>query len=376
MKKLTLLLCFLLTIISFGQDTIASDSTYFNPDFDVKPMAVTDHNNNIFLFFLRNGDGPTVVLKYDKDYNLLVKKIITRKNYGYSKIRGYGLDEANKIHLYFTNSTSKNLLIQSLDENGDSSETKITLDIEGEKIIDGFTINNIFHLLAYTKGTSEINRYSFNGANYEKTIYNLFKNELCNNAENSVCNLKHLFNKREIQFISDEVPATISQTENKLKIYPTTDKIQITSDYSVGTTQLITLSLSDNTFELSSYPYPNGYNNFKIKTRIKSNSFLYKDFIFQILASKKQCILFIKSLSNNTVLKTYSFTEEENINFKNSEIYQDNGSFSVNTKVLTDSKKFLNLLSKGSIAITVEEKGNNILMVFGGVTAERSSIFL
>jgi hypothetical protein len=368
MKKLIVISLILLAFSSvklLSQDLIASDSAYFNPDFRTKPISVINHNKDVYLFFPRNGDGATSFLKYNKEFDLIQKKNLPRENYGFPQIRGYGLDSTNTINLYFSSKNSEKFLVISIAKNGENKETKFELAIkEGEKVIDAFSYNNIFSLLTYSKGTSIIHRYRFDGTTYQKTNYDLYKQGFCEKL-NGICDLRAIFKKNGVQFISDKVPATITQAINKVKIYPTEDYIHITSDHRVGSTALISLSLNSNEFKVQQFG--NDYNDFKEYAKIKSNSFLHNGYLFQIIAAKHKGKIFIKNTSDNNIVNSYEFNSEDNISFNNSEIYEDKGSFSLESEVIRDTKKFLNLLLKGALGLTVEEKNNSFLMVFGGV---------
>ena len=93
---------------------------------------------------------------------------------------------------------------------------------------------------------------------------------------------------------------------------------------------------------------------------------LKKNHLFQIIASRRKCKIFIKNIETRTVEKKYEFNREYNIGFNNSEIYQDKGSFSLESEKIKDTKKFLAEMMEGNIALTVEEKYGKLYLVFGG----------
>lgn len=355
----------LFTNLLFAQEVLAIDSVYFNPAIRATPLSVIDNNQDIHLFFTNS--TAVARLKYNNQFEFIEKGNFPKSNYTHNKEHGFLVDTNNSIHLYFSRPDYRSFLILSITEDGESSEKIIDLDIENEKVIDAFALNNDFHVLTYAKKSSLINRYTINDDKFQKITYDLYSKGFCEKI-NGICDLKEVFKKQEIQFISPEVPAVIGQAVKRLKLFPSTEKnqVQISSDHRLGSTLIITLQLDDNSFNLRYYG--NDYNNFKANTRRRSNSFLFNNNLFQILASKRKGMIFIKDLSNNKVLKKFEFNKESNIYFNNSEIYQDNGSFSLSSERIRDTKVFLNQITSGRIGLVANDFNEKTIMIFGGIS--------
>ncbi len=349
----------------FAQEILAKDSVYFNPAIRATPLSVIDNNEDIHLFFTNSTEVSQ--LKYNSQFQLTGKKKYKKSNYTHDQEHGFIVDRNNSIHLFFSRPDYGSFLVLSIKEDGENYEQIISLDLENEKIIDAFTLNNNFHVLTYTKKSSLVNRYTLEGDHFQKTTYDLYSKGFCEKI-NGFCDLKSVFKKHEIQFISPEVPAVIGQAVKSLKIFPSSEKNQllISSDHRLGSTLIITLQLDNDSFNLRYYG--NDYNNFKENTRRRSNSFLYKNTLFQILASKRKGMIFIKDLSDNTILKKFEFDRESNIYFNNSEIYQDKGSFSSNSERVRDTKVFLNQMTSGRIGLLANDFNKNTIMIFGGIS--------
>lgn len=366
MKGLYVLLILILSTNELlAQEILAEDSVYFNPAIRATPLSVIDNNENIHLFFTNS--ATVSYLKYDNQFELIDKGNYSKSNYTHSQEHGFIVDENNSIHLFFSRPDYRSFLVLSIKENGEDDEQIIDLDLENEKIIDAFTLKGDFHVLTYTKKSSIVNRYTLKESKFEKTTYDLYSKGFCEKI-NGICDLKGVFKKQEIQFISPDVPAVIGQAIKKLKIFPSTEnnEIKISSDHRLGSTVIINLSLDGNSFNLQYYG--NDYNTFKVNTRIKSNSFLFNETLFQILASKRKGMILIKDLSNNDILKKYEFDRESNIYFNNSEIYQDKGSFSSNSERVRDTKVFLNQMTSGRIGLVANDFNEKIIMIFGGIS--------
>ena len=251
-----------------GQQQLASDSSYFRPDVSATPLSAVDNQGRTNLFFTTF--GAVSHLKYDSNFDFLFQKNHSKSDFNHPQTRGSLIHNDGTTDLFFSNSNGDSFLILSIDREGNSWERKTQLDLKEEKFIDAFSTDNEFHVLTCTKKSSILNRYTYTDAAFIKTSYDLYTKGFCEKT-NGICDLKNLFKKSEIQFIEKEVPATLGQTVKSTKIYPTKDRIIITSDHRLGTTVSFSLHLDSSDFDIRYYG--NDYYDFRENARIKSRQF-------------------------------------------------------------------------------------------------------
>ena len=179
-----------------------------------------------------------------------------------------------------------------------------------------------------------------------------------------------------VQNITTETPTSLTFAAYKKKLYTNANEIIFTFDTNFNFTQLIKISLVD--FSISQQIINQPTDGFPTKTFvnsddpmsfqevINSNSFLVKDKLFQI----KQCLdLITISIKNTdgTLFKEFQAKPNTPVSFKNSNIIQENGTFS-SKRVLGTSDQFIKKLYRSNPGIACFEKNNNYYATIGGVS--------
>src|SRR5690606_31756693 len=97
-----------------------------------------------------------------------------------------------------------------------------------------------------------------------------------------------------------------------------------------------------------------------------TNSYLYKDKIFQIGGNKTIMVVTVKEIGSEKELKRLVFSKDEEIPFKNSGIIEDyttNRSFK--TEELETSKLLLKMFNKGNSGVAVSPTSNGYQLTIG-----------
>jgi hypothetical protein len=127
---------------------------------------------------------------------------------------------------------------------------------------------------------------------------------------------------------------------------------------------MLNFNLSDFSVSQKSFPQP-----YLEQTEFNStdcNSFLLKDKIVQMKINSDKMILSIKDLEG-TELKNFSLLADKEIDFKNSEIIQENGRIK-NTRILENSNQLLRKIYNQNPSISCYENENKIYLTLGSVS--------
>ncbi|MDG1571219.1 hypothetical protein OZ410_02755 [Robiginitalea sp. M366] len=373
-QSIRLAVVFLLFFVNpraWAQDSLAHHavevSLYGTPS---SSLAITDHASRTLLVYTY--PNAFSLLEYDGQFNLTGQQTIYKEVSGFDKSQGYALEPGGTLHLYFSKASQEEFLVVSLAPDGSVTRTTVALPMEKEKPIDAISHNGRFHLLTYTQKSSIVNRYTFSGTGVEKVVYDLGEAGYCEKW-NGECDLRDVFKKGNILFVEPDLPTPLGEAVKTLKIYPQGNRLKITTDHRLGTTVLFDLSLDTNQYAIRYYGFD--YHEFPLNGNKKSNSFLYGNHLYQILVSRKQAKILVKDLADNRTVKTLTFNQKDPIAFLNSEIYQDNGSFSSASERLSSEKQFLATLMDGRVGITAEPYYGKTKMVFGGTRTRSTPMY-
>jgi len=366
-KKIVYFFALILSMnFSFSQSVLSSEEISLNSKKDVTSISIVDKHDNINLLFVAK---KTIThIKYDHKFTLLFKNEYEKPSEDFFEILGYNIGKENTINIYFSDAWKKRFSLFSIDTNNQSSTKNFNLKIKREAYFCLINNDDKFHYLTYSKGGSEIIRYTFEDDQYTVNNYDFSKSRFINNELKAI-SLSKLFNFRTASVIENDVPTSIELTSNKIKVYPRKDKAIITLNHRKRGTRVIDLSLLDNTFKLSNFNIPTA--SFYSEDLLKSNSFVLKNKIYQFISSKNKLNFLIHDLTTLEKIKQYSIDKKEEIMFKNSSIYQEGGTYVSNSKEreLDNTRQFLRKISiaASQVGITAFEKNNQIYLTMGGV---------
>lgn len=108
----------------------------------------------------------------------------------------------------------------------------------------------------------------------------------------------------------------------------------------------------------------------EFRSELNSNSFYFDKKIYQIKTSSDRLYLNVKDL-NDTILKAYTGIAGKPIEFKNSEINQENNG---GKRVLENSSQFIRKLNNLRTGLSCYSIGENKLITIGGVSAQQQTV--
>lgn len=359
----------------FSQEKISSFSPIDKERKDVFTV-INEADKEVTLFFI---DKKSLkASRFNEKLQLIDTLGIQFSKKEVDEIIGYSRSK-NQYYIYWEGSNSKEIVVQNFDFALKKVElTSISFDIEKEKIINTFTANDIFYVVTALKNSSILNFYRFENGKMEKKVVDCTEMKFLNRSQKTI-SLWDLYKENSgtiyynlIENISSETPASLALSTNKKKAYIKNGNVTFTFDANDAFTQTITVSLSDFKASQKAYTMP-----FIQKTEYStqdSNSFLINDFLIQLKVSNNVLHLVVKDL-NDKILKSIVLIADREIDFKNSDIIQENGSIE-STKILGTSNQLIRKINNLYPSVSgyyIDEKYH---LVIGGVSPPQQNAMM
>ncbi len=349
--------------ISYGQVTISRQKVAIDKP-KSSPISIIDSYSNIHLFFHTKKE--LVYLRYDKEYNFISENKLAMPPKAYKTLIGYGITEDNQINLYFSNEKNKKFYLLGLQKNKVVARKEIIFKLRKEKLVSIINYNNTFYLLSALKDASKLNLRTFKKDTYHSTLFS-FGNTHFYNKDGAPAYLSNIMDTDKVVLIEDNAPNAIENTSKTIKVYPKKDHIYISLDHRNQYSRILDLDLKEGKPKLRDFPIPDSL--FSESKSPKSNSFIFKDRVFQFKSSWEQFLLLISDLDSRRVLKQYSFNRQEEIAFKNTAIIQEDSLSSTRTRELEKTKQFLRKVNNAETAgLVAFENKNKLQLTIGGFT--------
>lgn len=366
MKKILVLLGWLVFNVSFSQEIVKSLNLGVSKNAEVFQI-VEENKKQVSLFFTAKVN--TLAIRFDENFNVIDSLKTEKPSKEYSDIVGYSLS-GEKYYTYWSSSNGKELMTQCFDfESKKVTSSSLSLTLEKEKIIKKITVNNVFYMISIIKNTGILNFYIIKDGILDKKSIDLTSKRFLNKSD-QVATLWDLISSStnfeppySFQTIATETPASLAFSANKHKVYVIDNKLLFTLDDNSRFTQTITVNLNDFTVTTKMFVQPafEGTNSFSLD----SNSFFLNDKLIQIKNSSDYMKIVIKDMEDQQI-KDFLINNQE-ISFKNSDIYQENGS-ARSQRILDKSSQLIRKISGNNPAISLYENNQKIYMIIGGVS--------
>lgn len=377
MKKILFALSCLHTILTFSQELVKNVSLDLPKKTDVFQI-IEEEKKEISLFFC---DKTRVrCLRFDSQFSIVDSIIGNRPSDLYDNIVGYSTSK-NNYYTYWSNANNREILAQSFDFNTKKvAEKSFQIEFEKERVLSKITIDNIFYLITIVKNSSLLNFYVFNDGNMNRKSVDLSTKRFLD-EENKSVPLWELISRStdfeppfHFQTISSDTPPSLVFSAYKRKLYPMGNTLVFSMDTNPKFTQTFTINLPD--FSVTQKVYSQPYFEERIATKSdnpekyysigSSNSCLLKDVVAQIKTVDNITKIVVKNRAGEE-LKSFRISEFEDISFKNSEIYQENG-YAKGVKILDKSNKFARKIDGLNPSLSLYQPDDKIRMVVGGVS--------
>jgi hypothetical protein len=369
-KKNILIAFLLINAVSFSQEIVNSIPIELKRDSQVF-QSVDETSKELTLFIADK--LKTKAIRLDAKMNIIDSLSASKSEKNQTKIIG-NITGVNKTTLFFGSSNPKKITSQSFDFDSKAIIDKtFDLDIKDEIYLEKFSVNNTFIILHLVKSTNAFKLYVFDSAgNYD--VKNIATNELkfyhrSNLYDTFADDFLPFEPSFSLQKISPESPTSLTDSAKKRKCYYDKKKIIITIDTNNNFTQLINIDL-EKYIATGKIIKNTPYKSFNT-TELNSNSFLMEDNLYQIKTSSTKSILSIKDLEDN-LIKEYEISANKSIDFKNSDIIQQNGS-AKSTKTIDETGPFIRKINNLNLGVSLYKINDKYFTTLGSVSEVRDS---
>lgn len=368
-KKIILPVLLLSHSFIFSQTVVNSINIDLKKDRDV--FQIVDQQNKKVILFLSDKKNVNA-LKLDENFIVIDSISTLRPDKNYSEMCGY-IQSNNQYKLFWSSGDSKSIQSQTFDFETKKTVNKIfNLELKKERIIQKFYESGKFYIVTTVKDSNFLKFYIFDESDTlsEKTIDFEKCNFYLSNFKKSNLygllseNLLPFENAFSLQRIVAESPSSLTFSSKKRKCYINKNNFIVSIDTNTSYSQLITINLLDFTYNEKIFKQP-----FILRAEfatISANSFLIEDKLFQIKLNEDVMYLIIKDLDDN-LLKEYKTFAANNIEYKNSNIIQENGN-SDNSRVLDKTFQFLRKINSSNCGISCYKLNENFLIKIGSVS--------
>jgi hypothetical protein len=375
LKKYLLLSLLISTAISQSQEIINSTPVALKKNRDVFQI-VNETQKKVTLFVSDKERVKAVSLNENMKITDSISSERPDKKV-YSEMIGYNQSGINS-RLFWSSPNHKQIFCQLYDfENQKVSTQNYNFPLKDEVFLQKFTEKENFYILTILKKSNTLKLYVFDaeGKVAEKLI------DLTNfHFFNSMYQRANLYGVLEENFLPFEAPfslqkiisdnpTSLTYSGKKRKLYTNSKEISLTIDTNLDYTQIIKINLED--FTVSEKMIKKAYMPYAFRSELITNSFLFQDKLYQIKASSDKFIFKIQNL-NDSISKKYSASINTSIDFKNSEITQENGG-SDSKRVLETSAQFIRKINSSNGAISCYQVGDKNLITIGSVSEIRDS---
>ena len=310
----------------------------------------------------------------------------------YNHVTGYTSEDSD-YHLFFLSGDKNKLCIQSLNfETKSTQKQYYNWDYNKEDYLETISNGNTFYLFNRVRKTTQIKIYEFVGNELKRigTIdlasSNLSEDQYAKLSEslrsknNNRFDLKskrlqpqksskrlQLKQKLKFQKIDTELPNSIDQSAEAIKIYQNQNQAFITFDTSFNHTLLVTINLEDLTHTIKFYDQLPFIGNTEFSK--KSNSYLYQNTLFQIRINQDELGIKITDTKTDLLRKQINLTPEELVKFKNTPYHQSGGTTIYaqgQKRELGKTKQFLRKLLSSKIGVSIRPYKEYLEIAIGG----------
>lgn len=324
---------------------------------------------NTFLFF----DNKEIISSYKLDENLkIVDSIQTNKEKEkIESIIGYAKKEAT-YYTYWNSKDKKIFYVLSYDfEKKESNVSVFNFDIGKEYVINKITIQNKFYIITASKNTNDVNFYCFTDKTFSKKTIALNDCVFYDYQQNKI-SFYDLVSKIAmstyggVQNISEDNPASLAFASRDKKSYVKDNSLIFAFDNNKNYTQFLKFNLDDYTYEYKLFSQPYFAPKEGSNETFLSNSFYVNNNLIQLKTNFSILNISIKDMTR-TEIKSLNITLDKEIDFKNSDIIQENMSIR-NPRVLDKSKQFLRRMALSNLAASCYFENDTYYLTLGSVS--------
>ena len=330
--------------------------------------VVLDNEHKTFSTFLLNETAINAYL-YSENLEPIAKFASKGLPEGYNEIIGKTIKNG-QVRLYFKEYYNKKFGAVLFDfDRGQSIETEFGFKLDDEIYLQSHSYQDRLYILTVSKKSSILNIYTFqHDGKFEKKSLDFNEYNFVNGKNEPTTLYKLLHDKfngvTTVVKIEESNPNSLQITSNVSKIYDRGNTFILSIDKESSFTYLLEFNVPELSVKIAAIEKLNEVGDEKFNT---TNSYLYKDKIFQIGGNSKIMVLTVKEIATKKELKRWVFSKDEEIPFKNSSIIEEyTTNQSHKTEELDNTALFLQIFNKGNGAVAVNPTSNGYQITMGG----------
>lgn len=282
---------------------------------------------------------------------------IPRPHRDYDFMAGVTFSVTGHPQVYWVSKDYRQIKLVDFDlENRTSSFLDYENNNSREKIVDAFTVDNVFYILSLTsENTLKFTHFSNSGKNQHEIDLGNKSTENDNKVDRHLVSSIFDYGLTKIE---SKLYTPLYMATAKVKRYLTDNIYTLTFDAKKATT-ICNINLTDFSFEKHAFPYAISNKN------SGSNSFMVKDVLYQITANSAAITIEGFDVKTKNSIGKYHAVSKEEISFKNSPLLlqAENG----RVRTLKSTSKMLNRMDFSSLGISIYATPNYNLFTLGGV---------
>tara|TARA_B100000949_G_scaffold227365_1_gene233686 strand:+ start:202 stop:1644 length:1443 start_codon:yes stop_codon:yes gene_type:complete len=367
--------------IFFAQEEVYKESTTHKID-EIISVVDEETGQTVLLNFHSNGIQANL---FNSEFKKLKSIEVRSLPYKYSALIGFQLQD-EKLLVLMTNDNRRNYAFATFDFNhGILSTKELDFKLKREHYLATLSKNNEIYMVSAAKKGSQMNIYEFNANQAEP-----FKNEIkfpedtfidrfdrsvdfydvLRGSENNTID-KVIF---EPVVINNEIPSSIEETQVPFKLYPHQDGFKLSIDAGIDYTTIVNVSIKEMSAKAQKFDYEMPEE--KFGTRMKTNSFIYENKLFQFSLHTDEAKLKLIDLDSGKLSKELVFDREDKLKIANTPIVQLGGNgFKQYRELETANQFFRKTLNDAELGIDVIERDGLYEITFGNFKEIESNYF-
>jgi hypothetical protein len=274
--------------------------------------------------------------------------------------------------VYWSNDKRDSIFYQQIDFNVDELKKSkiIVIDSKKDNFLESIAIGSNFYIITIAKKENSLTFHQFNEGDYHKKVVSFEGAIFYHSNDKSSNSIWDVFNDGYVglQSITEDNIVSLTRTAILKKLYVFNDKeIIFTFDGSAFYTQFLKINMDDFSYSLQNCAKSTKVPIGDFEKLSKTNSFLCNDKLFQIISNSEFATIDIKNLKFET-LKTYRIDKDKEIDFINTEVFQENYKIT-NKRVLDKPSQFIYRLNNLYLGLTCQFINNKYQLKFGAYSA-------
>ncbi|WP_109437938.1 hypothetical protein [Aquimarina sp. AU119] len=375
---LTLISIFSFVLFSFSQELISKDELRLKSNLSERRESIPIVNslsNELSLFIADRKD--IYFNKYNSGFEIIDQQKFERpKSKAKNILEKVNSGENKYLFLLSDDSKKKMELIKINTKKAKIELITTTILSEKERFLKAFTYKNQIFILAIPKKTSILNINKIKPIGEKETLtYDLTNEEFFDKYDKITSLYKSFLISQggiskaifDTEYIEEGIPNSLEVTSKPIKLYRRDNSIIVTLDVGNKYTQVLTLNLDTVNYKISNIKKPVLQDiNKTNKAFIKSNSFLSRNRLYQIIGIRGQMKFKATDLTSNEIIKEIALGRKDTITFKNTPIIQEGAMYN-GYREMEKTQKFLRKIASGKIGVSAHYIKDTIQLTLGGV---------